>query len=175
LSDTDIFDPLVLFERNYFEDDNTDDGEWNIFGIAYPNISGKKKYNDFDGIDDIYPWRKVKISINGIKSVVFNEVLFYKCYAEAALFVEYEVENPEIMEMKIPIYISEKVIGNVEELYNGKEIDALIFGNINLQRKSLPRREAARSGHHKVGAEGYRTAQGRFGSTKSGPEKNQSK
>ena len=130
LSETDVFDTLVLFEREYFEDDNSDDVEWNIFGIAYSNINGEKNYNDFDGVDNIYPYRKIKIQINGIESVMLNGILFYKCFTDAALFSEYELDNPEIMNMKIPIYISEKIISNVEELYNGKEMNAIIFGNI---------------------------------------------
>ncbi len=127
LCETDLFDPLVLFERNFFEDDNSDDVDWNLYAIAYSSDNGESIYNDYDGVDDIFPYRKVKICTEGIKTFVFNGVLFYKCYTEAALFVEFETEN---MINKIPVYISEKLINDVKELHNGKEMNVIVFGNI---------------------------------------------
>lgn len=130
LRETDIFDPFILFERYYFENPNSDDVDWNIFGIACSNDTLFKKYNDNDGIDEICPFRKVPIHINGIDTYSINGIEFFKCYADAALFLEFSSNITDGMGIKIPVYISEKCISSINELYDGKEMDIIIFGNI---------------------------------------------
>lgn len=130
LPDTDIFDSTVLFENDYFSDDNHDDVEWNMFGVAYSNSSAAARYNDFDGVDDIYPYRKATVRISDMEQIIFNGIVFYKCYTDAALFLEYCDVEPGMMGIKIPLYISEKSDIKIEELHDGSVVDAVIFGSI---------------------------------------------
>lgn len=130
LPDTDIFDSTVLFENDYFSDNNHDDVEWNMFGVAYSNSSAAGRYNDFDCVDDIYPYRKVSVRVSDMEQIIFNGIVFYKCYTDAALFLEYCDVEPGMMGIKIPLYISEKSDIKIEELHDGSVVDAVIFGSI---------------------------------------------
>ncbi len=131
LSSTDIYDCSLLLERDYFEDENHDDVKWNIYGFAYPDNINKKLYNTCDCIgDEIIPFRKVKIFSTNYEIIKFNNVSFCKCYSDAALFTEFDGIKKTDINIKVPIYISENIIKNFTELYNGMELSVLFFGNI---------------------------------------------
>ena len=129
-SNADFFDFLLLFERYFYEDEDYDDVDWMIYGFAFGD-NDLERYNDFDCIGDkIKAFRKMKIDTTEITQIKYGKRTFYKCYAEGSDFYEYSKTAPAEYEIKAPIYISDTIIKSVEELYDGKEMNVLMLGNI---------------------------------------------
>lgn len=131
LTTTDIYDHLLIFERFYHEDENHDDVKWNIYGFAIPDELSKDCkifYNDNDGIDDIIPFRKIKVKMSKVKTLKYGELEFYKAFGEGALFPDSSIQD---FTTKIPVYIVPSILNNVAELKDGKEMNVIVFGNIS--------------------------------------------